>query len=254
MRKFRTAKSGARNVLLKFARRLRGFFYHGSDRFCPVCGKTSRQFVRYGIVPREDAQCVHCGALERHRFLWSFLERKLGLFEDRRGKMLHIAPESCFEEKFSKIFDDNYVTADLSSPDAMVKMDVVDIPFSDEAFDVIYCSHVLEHVPDDRKAMRELFRVLKDDGLAVLLVPLKGEKTYENSSIVDPAERLKHFGQEDHVRIYGRDYTERLQEAGFLVEMCEVKDLFGKDDAIRMGLTAASGEIFYCTKMSADCS
>ena len=218
-----------------------------------MCGKSSRRFrqfgvVSLGVVPREDAECAHCYALERHRFLWLYLSEKTNLFDGTPKKTLHVAPESCLESRFKERLGDNYLTADLSAPRAMVKMDIMNIEYPDQSFDVIYCSHVLEHVQDDKRAMRELCRVLKNDGWAILLVPITSEKTFEDPSIVEPLERLKAFGQEDHVRRYGPDYVDRLREAGFRVEITKVHDLVQSDEAVRMGLTSASGEIYYCTK------
>jgi len=142
----------------------------------------------------------------------------------------------------------NYLTADLFNPRAMVKMDICDIQYPDSSFDVIYCSHVLEHVLDDKRAMREFYRVLKTNRWAIINVPITSKKTFEDSTIVDPKERLKAFGQEDHVRRYGPDYVERLRDSGFTVEIIKVGDLATDDEAVRMGLTQASGEIYYCTK------
>ena len=129
-----------------------------------------------------------------------------------------------------------------------MKMDIMDIQYPDESFDVIYCSHVLEHVPDDRKAMREFRRVLKRGGWAILLVPITAGKTHEDPSITEPAERLRVFGQEDHVRIYGPDYVDRLREAGFAVTETRVPDLVSPEDAQLMGLTQAAGEIHLCRR------
>lgn len=222
--------------------------YYGKARFCPVCSKSSRRFRQFGLVSREDAQCVHCWALERHRFLWLYLSKKTDLFDGTPKLVLHVAPEACFETSFKELLGNNYLTADLDNPLAMVRMDITNIEYADNTFDVIYCSHVLEHVQDDKRAMREFFRVLKNDGWAILLVPITSEKTFEDPSIVDPVERLKHFGQENHVRRYGRDYIDRLSEAGFTVEVTKVNDLVQSGEAILMGLTPASGEIYYCTK------
>ena len=162
--------------------------------------------------------------------------------------MLHVAPEPCFEPRLKQRLGEGYLSADLYNPRAMVKMDITEIDFPDEYFDVVYCSDVLEHVEDDRKAMREFLRVLRRDGWAVLLVPVAGDKTREDPSIVDAAERLRLFGQEDHVRRYGRDYLDRLREEGFRVEVTEVRDLVERSEAVRMGLTAESREIYYCTR------
>lgn len=219
--------------------------YYGKERFCPLCEKSSRRFRQFGIVPRENAQCFHCGALERHRLLWLFVSTRTDLFDGTAKKMLHVAPEPCIESRLKQHLGDNYLTADLFNARAMVKMDITNIEYPDQSFDVIYCSHVLEHVQDDRKAMREFCRVLKSDGWAVLIVPITAEETFENRSIVEPEERLKVFGQADHVRRYGPDYVDRLREAGFSVEVTKVSDLVQKDEAIRMGLT---GQIYYCTK------
>ena len=222
--------------------------YYGKARYCPVCDKSSSRFIPFGIVLREDARCIHCNALERHRFLALFLQQQTDLFNGKSHKMLHVAPEGCFESMFKKHLGSNYLTADLLNPHAMLKMDICDIQFPDQSFDVIYCSHVFEHVLDDHKAMREFYRVLKNDGWAILNVPISREKTFEDSSIVDPQERLKAFGQEDHVRVYGLDYVERLRDAGFNVEVIKVNDLTDSETATRMGLTPASGQIYYCTK------
>lgn len=222
-------------------------WYYGNERYCPVCGKRSRRFTHFGIVPREDAQCPHCGSLERHRLSWLFLQTKTDLFAGKQ-KMLHVAPEPFVESILMKRIGSNYLTADLFNPNAMVKMDICDIQYPDNSFDVIYCSHVLEHVTDDKQAMRELCRVLNTNGWAILNVPITTEKTFEDPSIVDPKERLKIFGQEDHVRRYGQDYIERLRDSGFDVEIIKVDDLVNGDDAVQMGLTRASGEIYYCTK------
>jgi hypothetical protein len=222
--------------------------YYGKGRFCPVCGKSSRRFRPFGIVPRKDAQCVHCGALERHRLLWLFVSTRTNLFDGTARKVLHVAPETCLEARFKQHFGDNYLTADLFNGRAMVKMDITNIEYPDQSFDVIYCSHVLEHVQDDRTAMREFCRVLKSNGWAILLVPIIAKKTFEDPSIVEPEERLKAFGQADHVRRYGPDYVDRLREAGFSVQVTKVNDLVQNDEAIRMGLTPAAGEIYYCTK------
>jgi SAM-dependent methyltransferase len=222
--------------------------YYGKGRRCPVCGHEYSKFRKTGVPSREDAVCIHCGAMERTRFAWIYINRKTNFFSKSTIKMLHVAPEQCLESRFRKYLGDNYITADLLNPRVMVKMDITNIQYPDKYFDVIYCSHVLEHVPDDKKAMREFYRVLKQDGWAVLQVPVEAEKTFEDPAIVDPSERLRIFGQSDHVRIYGHDFVDRLREAGFKVNVSSVSDLCGKDDIILMGLTSACGKIYYCTK------
>ena len=162
--------------------------------------------------------------------------------------MLHIAPERCFEPKLKKLLKRNYITADLYDSHAMIKMDITEIIYPDDYFDVIYCSHVLEHVQDDRKAMKEFYRLLKPGGWAILIVPIEAEKTFEDPSITEPSDRLKIFGQEDHVRIYGNDYIDRLIEAGFRVQISSARDLLKKIDQELMGLTSENEKVFYCTK------
>lgn len=233
----RSSRNAARRLLLS-----------GSERFCPICGKSSRRFLPSGVAPRDDAQCARCGSLERHRLLWLFVLKRTDLFDGRRKRVLHVAAEPCLEIRFKERLGRDYLTADLFNPKAMVKMDISAIDYPDETFDVIYCSHVLEHVPDDRKAMREFCRTLKRGGWSILLVPITSDRTYEDPSITSPEDRLKIFGQEDHVRNYGPDYVDRLRESGFEVEVVAVGDLAGKEDAIRMGLTSATGEIYICRK------
>jgi SAM-dependent methyltransferase len=223
-------------------------FVYGKGRYCPVCEKSSRRFLTFGLVPRKDAQCAHCGSLERYRLAWLFMQKRTNLFDGKSKKMLHVAPEPCFRSILKRRLGDSYLTADLFNPLAMVKMDITNIEHPDQSFDVIYCSHVLEHVQDDRKALREFYRTLKNDGWAILLVPITADKTFEDPSITDADERLKLFGQKDHVRRYGPDYIDRLQEAGFKVEIIKVSDLVQGDDKVRMGLASTTSEIYFCTK------
>ena len=221
--------------------------------YCPVCERTS-YFQPFGF--RQKARCAHCGSLERHRLEWLFFKKKTSLFGKSPKNILHVAAEPCFEKRFEKAFGKNYITADLYNQNAMVKMDITNIQYPNESFDIILCNHVLEHIPDDQKAMRELYRVLKKEGWAVLLVPIADmEKTYEDFSITTEVGRLKAFGQGNHVRKYGRDYIERLKAAGFRVTVfkrdeiaCaeEIGSMCLQEDSALWGF--AGTEIFYCTK------
>lgn len=224
-----------------------GIMYNGKERYCPICNKSFSKFGNSGIVPRHDAKCLRCGALERQRLVWLYFKNMTDLFDGRPKKVLHVAPERSLENPLNKIIGEGYLTADLFDSRAMVKMDITDIQYPDGVFDVIYCSHVLEHVPDDRKAMREFHRVLKPDGWAILLVPITTDETFEDPSITDPAERLRLFGHADHVRRYGPDYINRLIEAGFKVDVFTSSDFLTDDEILRMGLSNV-GEICYCTK------
>lgn len=196
-------------------------FYLGNQVACPICEATYRKFLPYGRKPpRENALCPNCLSLERHRLLWIYLKKQTTFFTVQL-KFLHIAPEHCFIHLFEKMDNLDYVTADLESPLARIKMDIHQIPFEENTFDVVMCNHVMEHVEDDIHAMKEIFRVLKEKGWAIMQVPFMGknlEDTFEDPSILDPSEREKIYGQRDHVRIYGQDYPERLRKAGFHVE------------------------------------
>ena len=163
------------------------------------------------------------------------------------GKMLHFAPEPCLANEFNKTYD--YLSADLDPRFAMVAMDITDIKFTDETFDVIICNHVLEHIPDDRKAMAELFRVLKKWGWASLQVPMRGETTYEDPTITSPEDRQKAFGQDDHVRWYGSDYYQRLREIGFDIRIYKKNDFFGEEENQRYSL-ATEEELVIARKPS----
>jgi ubiquinone/menaquinone biosynthesis C-methylase UbiE len=162
--------------------------------------------------------------------------------------MLHFAAEACFESRFRSIIGAGYMTADLMRP-ADMKIDITDIQLPENSFDIVYCSHVLEHVPDDRRAMREICRVLKPNGWAILMVPITAEKTVEDPSITDPHERLRLFGQDDHVRAYGPDFVERLEEAGFDVTVTRADDFLSSEEIDRIGVRdAMTGEVYLCTK------
>ena len=213
-----------------------GLLYLGKGKQCPLCGCQRRKFLPYGYVTsRENALCPNCLSLERHRLLWLWLVREsdIGRGAMALPKMLHIAPEVALMRKFKKMYastPDRYVTADLESPLADMHFDVQQIPLEAESFDAIICNHIMEHVEDDGKALRELYRILRRGGWGVILSPvdLEREKTFEDDTITDPAERTRIFGQYDHRRIYGRDYAARLREAGFEVYDIDYKNELSK--------------------------
>jgi SAM-dependent methyltransferase len=226
--------------------RARAPFYAGDAVVCPCCGGGFRSFLTDGIDrPRRNARCPRCGAWERHRALRLFLERRTNLFTGHL-RVLHVAPEHTLQKTLGALPNLDYVSADLSSPLASVKMDVREIPYGDGWFDVVLCNHVLEHVPEDALAMKELFRVLKPAGWAILQVPIKLEVTFEDPAVVSPEERERVFGQRDHVRIYGRDYVDRLEGAGFRVTAVRWAKELGEEESTRFGLEPEE-EIFFCT-------
>jgi SAM-dependent methyltransferase len=193
------------------------------DKFTdPIDGKSFRKFLPYGYgKQRENALSPSTLSLERHRLMWLFLRDETDFFTSKEKlKTLHIAPEQCFLNIFRKQENLEYITSDLESPIADVKADICDLPFDDNSFDVVFCNHVLEHIIDDTKAMQELYRVLKKGGFGIFQIPqdLSREKTFEDNSITDRKERAKIFGQYDHVRVYGRDYFDKLRSTGFKVD------------------------------------
>jgi len=197
-------------------------YLKGNKFMDPIDGKSFRKFLPYGYgKQRENALSPSTLSLERHRLMWLYLQNETDFFSsDKKLKTLHIAPEQCFLTLFKKQQNLEYITADLESPIADVKADICNLPFEDNSFDVIFCNHVLEHIPDDKKAMQELFRVLKKGGFGIFQIPqdISREKTFEDNSITDQKERARIFGQYDHVRIYGKDYFEKLRSVGFSVQ------------------------------------
>lgn len=201
----------------------------------------------FGVKPRPNAQCPFCFSLERHRLLWLYLKNKTNYFSDRL-KVLHFAPEPTFRKIFEKMPNLDYINADINSEIATVKMDITNIAEQSNTYDVILCSHVLEHIIDDRKAMSELRRTLKPGGWAILQVPIVCDKTFEDESVILPDERERIFGQNDHVRNYGRDFKDRLEEAGFKVKVDDYVKSLGarKIDQYRLD---ADEDIYFCTKL-----
>lgn len=223
-----------------------GWFYMGNSVECPICQHHYRVFLPYGrINPRPNALCPSCLSLERHRLIWLYLKEKTTFFRQKLN-VLHIAPEHCFMKPFEKQHGDGYITADIESPLAKVKMDIHQMPFEDQKFDAVLCNHVLEHVADDIKAMSEIRRVLKPGGWAILQIPFFSpvpDVTFEDPSITDKREREKIFGQDDHVRKYGRDYTKRIERAGLIAKEDRFANELGKETAFKYGLS--SNEIIY---------
>jgi predicted SAM-dependent methyltransferase len=219
------------------------FFMKGNRYTDPIDGKSFKSFLPYGYEnPRENVLSPSTLSLERHRLLWLYLKSETDFFTASK-KVLHFAPEQAFYKLFRKLSNLDYTTTDLESPLADVKADICDLPFNDNEFDVILCNHVLEHIPDDTKAMQELYRILKPGGLGIFQIPqdLNRKTTFEDNSITDKKERAKIFGQYDHVRIYGRDYFDKLRSIGFKVEEVDYTSQLTNEEIDKYRL--AKGEI-----------
>lgn len=207
-------------TIRRLARIVLPLFYRGNTVTCPCCDQSFRKFIpRYEV----DNLCPGCLSLQRHRLLLLYLLGETRI-TSKDLKVLHFAPEEGLKLKLAAIAGPGYVSIDAHPLSiAEVIGDITAIPFDGDTFDLIICSHVLEHVVDDRGAMRQLARVLRPGGHALLLQPIHDElpKTIEDPTITSPRERLRAFGQLDHVRIYGRDFVPRLEEVGFTVTMLD---------------------------------
>ena len=244
----------SKQLLLDALMAVRALLFIGGKHVCPCCGWHLRAFTWGGtsLKVRPNGYCPRCNSKARQRRLWLFLEENTNLFEDRL-RLLHIAPNHCFSRRLMRMSNLDYVQGEYrdrlykklrhQSP----KMDLTGLPFHSNKFDAIICQHVLEHIEQDREVMKELFRVLKPDGWAIISSPIRwNQKTFEDPTIVDPEERQRAFGEKIHVRIYGYDLKDRLEKAGFQVQVH-----FGKDieriTREKYGLLEDE-DLFYCTK------
>jgi SAM-dependent methyltransferase len=225
--------------------------YIGDNVYCPCCRGTFREFARFGDARRKNAWCPKCESLERHRLLWMYFEKKTNLYK-QPVKLLHVAPETIFYNHFRKQPNIDYYPADKYNhlyPSGTKYIDLLDIDIPDETFDVVICNHVFQYIEEDRKAMKEVFRVLKKGGWAVMQVPINKQlvKTYEDPTITDPMDRLKAFGLKEHVRFYGPDYADRLEEVGFKVTVEDYTAEFSDEKNFKFGFWKGDS-IYYCTK------
>jgi len=236
-----------RPELLSVVRPLR---YRGHAVHCACCGG---DFAR--LIPHQNrtfAKCPRCGALERHRLLVSYLREHTDLFTARLD-VLHVAPEWCLQRELRRQPNLRYVSGDLDSPLAMDQIDLLDLPYGAESFDVVICNHVLEHVDDDRRALLEIRRVLRPSGRAIIMSPIDGASsvTLEDPSVETPDERLRVYWQRDHMRRYGVDFADRVANCGFDVETIHHIDQFDEHEITRQGLRRESAlfsddDIFLC--------
>jgi SAM-dependent methyltransferase len=237
----RTLHRSARTVARKAYATAR---YRGLRYLCPCCETRFRRLAPHGRPPRPGRACPKCRALERHRLLWLYLVRELNILT-RSYRVLHVAPERAIRQRLSSAPNLTYVTTDLNVAKAAVQADLGRLPFEDACFDIVICSHVLEHIEHDLESMVEIHRVLDPTGRALIMVPVNPRlsETYEDPSVTDPDARKRRFGHPGHVRYYGPDVTARLEKSGFRVEPIEYVDHIRPGEADR--IRASRGELIY---------
>jgi SAM-dependent methyltransferase len=221
--------------------------YGGTGHYCPVCSSRLRTFLPFGKPPRPNALCPICGVVERHRLAWVFLQRRTNLLSGPPRRMLHFAPEPGLTARFRRICHLDYLSADLFDPRAMARIDIQNMDFPSDSFDVIYCSHVLQDIPDDRRSLAELYRVLRPGGWALIQLPIKSEPTFEDPTLSTQAERQKAYGAATFHRRCGPDYVERIESAGFRVTTFSALDIITKEQCRRLAVSPTEC-IYYCEK------
>lgn len=249
-----------KNLFCSIKKQLWLFKHRGNKYTCPFCGYSSDMLLPFGQeneavrkhhiigAGRRNARCLKCDSRDRERLIYIYLKQVARIFEKQELEILHIAPELNLAKKLRET-NFRYICGDLFTegyhyPEYVQNMNVLHLPFEGNTFDVILCNHVLEHVPEDRKAMSEIYRVLKPGGFALLQVPISYRigHTIEDPSIQSPHQREITFGQKDHCRLYGKDYINRLQECGFHVEAASISENYPQ-----YGFNPEE-KLFICTK------
>jgi len=226
----------------------RKIYYFGFKYHCPICNSKLRKFEPFGSrkPPRPHAQCPVCKSVERQRLTWMYLKNHTDLFSEKNS-LLHFAPRSSIYEKLKAKKSIKYYPVDITDRNANIQLDIQRLPFNDNSFDYIWCSHVLEHVKNDQQALGELNRVLKVDGKAIILIPLQAEKTEEFTHLSSRKARLEKTGHPEHLRNYGPDFKKRLMDAGFNVKILEANELF-QEHLLKKTNCNKKENIFLCSK------
>lgn len=241
-----------KEVLIKqLLQKITAPFYYGNNYYCNCCNKKFRKFLKKGNNSRPNARCPYCSSLERTRVLDFYIDRELNIYNSENIKILHFAPELGLFRKLRKVNNITYIDADINPAYARNVIDITDIPFSDDYFDYILCSHVLGHVRNEKNAISELHRVLKKDGIALVFTVLSSnENTFEDDSINTIESKLKYYGEPDLCRLHGKDFEKRLGAVSFYVEKIDYR--LNLPDEIQKKHSLGNGKreiIFKCTKL-----
>ncbi|MCW8823302.1 MAG: methyltransferase domain-containing protein [Ignavibacteriaceae bacterium] len=236
------------NTSRKVYHTINKFIYRGNNYYCPICERGYSRFLPGPDNIRSNSKCPGCSSLERHRLLWIYLTRELNILTSKL-ELLSAAPDYATQSKLKNLANIRYSSVDLESPLATYKADLTKLDFNNNSFDAILCYHVLEHIEDDKKAISELYRILKPGGWAILQSPIDTdrEKTFEDFTITSSQERKKIFGQEDHVRIYGKDYSLRLKKEDFVVREDDFINKLSESEITKYVLDK-NETIFFCKK------
>lgn len=235
--------------IIYFFRKLISPIYFGQKFYCNCCNKQFKKFFPKGNIPRKNAECPFCFSLERTRVLDFYLANELKLYQQKNIKLLHFAPEHGLFNKLKKIKNIEYIDADINLAYARNVIDIVDIPFPDNYFDYIICSHVLGHIPDEKKAINELFRTLKINATALIMTLLsKNNSTFEDENIKTPEARLKHYGEDNLCRLHGLDFGKRLEFAGFEVERVDYRIQLSEEVRKKSSLGNGDREVIFSCK------
>ncbi|HMP24891.1 MAG TPA: class I SAM-dependent methyltransferase [Saprospiraceae bacterium] len=244
-------------ILIKvFLQKLVYPFYLGNKYYCNCCNKSFRKFLSKGNIRRQNAKCPYCSSLERTRLLDLYLDKTLKIYEKNGIKILHFAPEDCLFKKLSSL-DIEYIDGDINPNYARNIIDITNIGFTDNYFDLIICSHVLGHVPDEEKAIKEMYRVLKYNGLAIVLTLINPnlKNTFEDCNIKQPADKLKYYGEPDLCRLHGLDFGNRLMKQGFSVKQIDYREQLPSAVVVKNSLGNGERELIYeCKKNVPDIS
>lgn len=248
----RVFKEKTRNNIREYSLRFIFPLYFGNKFYCNCCNKSFRKFHNKGNITRLNAQCPYCFSLERTRVLDLYLDKEMEIYNQSNIRVLHFAPEFGIYRKLIKLQNIEYIDADINPAYARTIIDITDIPYQDNYFDTILCSHVLGHVPDEKQAIKELYRTVKSNGTVLILTLLSDKPdTFEDKSIVSPEERLNNYGEADLCRLHGKDFNKRLEAEGFTAEEIDYRLNFSKELQIKHSLGNGEREIiFKCTKAS----